>query len=138
MPALPSGPLEQAPGLRIGEIAKRSGLSVKTIRFYCDQGLLQPVGRSEGGYRLFRQETIEELAIIRALRTIDVPIVELGKILEVRRAGVCNCSVLKESISTKIISIDERIDELASMRIELARLLEHWRDCGGKQLEAPS
>jgi DNA-binding transcriptional MerR regulator len=96
------------------------------------------VGRSEGGYRLFRQETIEELAIIRALRTIDVPIVELGKILEVRRAGVCNCSVLKESISTKIISIDERIDELASMRIELARLLEHWRDCGGKQLEAPS
>jgi DNA-binding transcriptional MerR regulator len=135
MAALSSGPPEQAPGLRIGEIAKRSGLSVKTIRFYCDQGLLQPIGRSEGGYRLFKQETIDELSIIRALRTIDVPVAELGRILEVRRSGVCNCSVLKESISTKIISIDERINELSSMKIELARLLKHWRDCGGKQLE---
>jgi len=94
-------PLEQAPGLRIGEIAKRSGVSVKTIRFYCDQGLLQPAGRSEGGYRLFSQESIAELAIIRGLRTMDVPIAELGRILEVRRAGLCNCSILKEDIGAK-------------------------------------
>lgn len=97
----PLGPLEQAPGLRIGEIAKRSGVSVKTIRFYCDQGLLQPAGRSEGGYRLFSQESIAELAIIRGLRTMDVPIAELGRILEVRRSGLCNCSILKESIGAK-------------------------------------
>ena len=35
------------------ELAARSGVSVKTIRFYCDQGLLQPSGRSEGRYRIF-------------------------------------------------------------------------------------
>ncbi len=131
-------PLEQAPGLRIGEIAKRSGVSVKTIRFYCDQGLLQPAGRSEGGYRLFSQESIAELAIIRGLRTMDVPIAELGRILEVRRSGLCNCSILKESIGAKMASIDERIDELAAMKLELGRLLDRWQDCGGKQPEASS
>ncbi len=60
--------------LRIGEVARRTGLPVKTIRFYCDAGLLQPKARSEGGYRLFDQENLAELAIIRALRAMDVSI----------------------------------------------------------------
>jgi MerR family transcriptional regulator, copper efflux regulator len=135
MPALPSGRLDQAPGLRIGEVARRSGLSVKTIRFYCDQGLLQPKGRSDSGYRLFDQENLAELTIIRALRSMDVAIPEVSRILEVRRSGLCNCSVLKESISTKMTSIDQRISELSAMKDELARLLESWQDCGGSKVD---
>jgi len=121
----------EASGLRIGEVAKRSGLSVKTIRFYCDQGLVQPRGRSQGGYRLFSSDNLAELEIIRALRAMDISLPELGRILEVRRAGVCNCSALKESIASKVISIDARIDELAAMKTELARLLASWQECGG-------
>jgi MerR family copper efflux transcriptional regulator len=135
MPALPSGRLDQAPGLRIGEVARRSSLSVKTIRFYCDQGLLQPKGRSDSGYRLFDQENLAELTIIRALRSMDVAIPEVSRILEVRRSGLCNCSVLKESISTKMTSIDQRISELSAMKDELARLLESWQDCGGSKVD---
>ena len=52
MAPLPLAAANDAPGLRIGEMAKISGLSVKTIRFYCDQGLLH-TARSEGGYRIF-------------------------------------------------------------------------------------
>ena len=51
----PDDAARQAPGLRIGEVARRSGLSVKTIRFYCAQGLLN-TARSEGGYRVFSGE----------------------------------------------------------------------------------
>ena len=120
-----------APSLRIGEVARRTGLSVKTIRFYCDQGLLQPRGRSDAGYRLFDQENLAELTIIRALRAMDVSIRELAKILEVRRAGVCNCSVLKDSIAGRMESIDLRVSELVAMKNELARLLDRWQDCGG-------
>jgi MerR family copper efflux transcriptional regulator len=87
--------------LRIGEVARRTGLPVKTIRFYCDEGLLQPRGRSQAGYRLFDQENLAELTIIRALRAMDVSIPELARILEVRRSGLCNCSVLKDSIAAK-------------------------------------
>ncbi|CAK6698210.1 MerR family transcriptional regulator [Synechococcus sp. CBW1107] len=123
------------PGLRIGEVARRTGLSVKTIRFYCDEGLLQPKTRSAAGYRLFDQENLAELTIIRALRAMDVSIPELAKILEVRRAGVCNCSVLKDSIATRMASIDQRISELSAMKDELARLLGSWQDCGGSRLQ---
>ncbi|MEA5424875.1 MerR family transcriptional regulator [Synechococcus sp. CCY9202] len=123
------------PGLRIGEVARRTGLSVKTIRYYCDEGLLQPKARSAAGYRLFDQENLAELTIIRALRAMDVSIPELAKILEVRRAGVCNCSVLKDSIATRMASIDQRISELSAMKDELARLLGSWQDCGGSKLQ---
>ena len=120
-----------APSLRIGEVARRTGLPVKTIRYYCDEGLLQPRARSESGYRLFDEENLAELTIIRSLRAMDVSIPELARILEVRRAGVCNCSVLKDSIAAKMESINLRIDELAAMKDELARLLGSWQDCGG-------
>lgn len=122
---------DPAPSLRIGEVAQRSGLPVKTIRYYCDEGLLQPRARSESGYRLFDEENLAELTIIRSLRAMDVSIPELARILEVRRAGVCNCSVLKDSIAAKMESINLRIDELAAMKEELARLLGSWQDCGG-------
>jgi MerR family copper efflux transcriptional regulator len=128
--SLPSVP---TPGLRIGEVARRSGLPVKTIRFYCDQGLLQPRERSEAGYRLFDEENLAELTIIRALRAMDVSIPELSRILEVRRSGVCNCSVLKGSIAAKVASIDQRITELHAMKDELARLLDTWQHCGGSR-----
>jgi MerR family transcriptional regulator, copper efflux regulator len=124
-----------APSLRIGEVARRTGLPVKTIRYYCDEGLLQPKDRSAGGYRLFDEENLAELAIIRALRAMDVSIPELARILEVRRAGVCNCSALKDSIAAKMESINMRIYELATMKDELARLLGSWQDCGGSKLQ---
>ena len=134
MDPLPLAAAQDAPGLRIGEMAKISGFSVKTIRFYCDQGLLH-TARSEGRYRIFSSESLADFEIIRALRSMDVPIGELARILEVRRAGVCNCSVLKDSIATKLLSIDSRIQELQMMKSELARLLSSWQDCGGAKSE---
>ncbi len=112
-------------------MARRSGLPVKTIRFYCDEGLLQPKARSTGGYRLFDEENLAELTIIRALRAMDVSIPELTRILAVRREGVCNCTVLKDTIAAKMDSINQRIAELAAMKDELARILGSWKDCGG-------
>jgi len=126
---------QPAPSLRIGEVARRTGLPVKTIRYYCDEGLLQPRARSESGYRLFDEENLAELTIIRSLRAMDVSIPELARILEVRRAGVCNCSVLKDGIAAQMESISLRISELATMKDELARLLDSWQDCGGLKVD---
>ena len=126
--------VSSAPSLRIGEEANRTGLPVKTIRC-CDEGLLQPRARSAGGYRLFDEENRAELTIIRALRALDVSIPELAGILEVRRSGVCNCSVLKRSITARVTSIDQRISELQAMQDELVRLLASWQDCGGLQVD---
>ena len=125
-------------GLKIGQVSDYSGLPVKTIRFYCDQGLISPAKRSEGGYRLFDESVYTELSLIRTLRTMEVPLPELRRILEVRRSGLCNCSALKGSIESKMIAIEQRIKDLGEMRAEFRKLLDDWQECGGvKSDETP-
>jgi dTDP-4-amino-4,6-dideoxygalactose transaminase len=111
------------PPLKIGEVANRSGLSVKTIRFYCDEGLIQPISRSDGGYRLFDDGVFSELALIRTLRTMEIPLPDVRQILEARRSGVCTCSDLKARIRSKAGDIGAA----------LAERLRHARNYGSLQ-----
>ena len=132
---MPTGDPHGAPGLKIGQVASYSGVPVKTIRFYCDQGLIRPATRSDGGYRLFDDSIYAELSLIRTLRAMDVPLAELRRILEVRRSGVCNCTSLKSSIESRLGAIDQHIQEWGAMHPELAecgsmRLLRAW--AGGR------
>ena len=125
------------PGIRIGEVAERSGVSVKTIRFYCDQGLIETLTRSDGGFRLFAEPVIADLTMIRTLKTIGMPLSQIKKLLEVRRSGICNCDVLKTSLANKVDTIDNSIAELLQMQKELRRMLQSWQDCGGTKTMQP-
>jgi MerR family transcriptional regulator, copper efflux regulator len=120
-------------GLKIGQVSEYSGLPVKTIRFYCDQGLISPSKRSEGGYRLFDKSVYTELALIRTLRTMEVPLSELRRILEERRSGLYNCSALKGSIESKMAAIAQRIKDLREMRTEFRKLLDGRQEFGGRK-----
>ncbi|MEB3271551.1 MAG: MerR family DNA-binding transcriptional regulator [Synechococcus sp.] len=120
------------PPLKIGEVARRSGLTVKTIRFYCDEGLIQPSSRSEGGYRLFEEGVFAELALIRTLRAMEIPLPDVRRILEARRSGVCTCSDLKARIRSKAGEIGEKIRALQGLQAELVGMLASWEACGGR------
>jgi len=126
------------PPLKIGEVANRSGLSVKTIRFYCDEGLIQPISRSDGGYRLFDDGVFSELALIRTLRAMEIPLPDVRQILEARRSGVCTCSDLKARIRSKAGEIGEKITAMQNLQTELFGLLNSWEACGGRTPAAPN
>ncbi|MFN9610841.1 MAG: MerR family transcriptional regulator, partial [bacterium] len=118
--------------LKIGEVAERSGLTVKTIRFYCDEGLIHPISRSEGGYRLFSDEVFAELTLIRTLKAMDIPLQDVTQILESRRSGVCTCASLQATIRSKAGEIEQKIAALRDLHTELHGLLSRWEDCGGQ------
>jgi len=120
------------PALRIGEVARRSGLTVKTIRFYCDEGLIQPISRSEGGYRLFDESVFAELSLIRTLRAMELALSDVSQILEARRSGICSCRELKARISSKAGEVGEKIEALQGLQAELLTMLERWEACGGR------
>jgi MerR family copper efflux transcriptional regulator len=124
--------------LKIGTVASRSGLTVKTIRFYCDEGLIQPGSRSEGGYRLFDEGVFAELALIRTLRAMEIPLQEVRRILEAKRTGICTCSDLKARIRGKAGEIGEKILALQGLQAELFGMLESWEACGGSAPSPPS
>ncbi|MFJ2651230.1 MerR family transcriptional regulator [Streptomyces sp. NPDC087420] len=66
----------------IGELARRTGLTVKTIRFYSDRGIVAPARRSPAGHRLYGTDAVARLALVRTLRDLGVDLPTIRKVLE--------------------------------------------------------
>ncbi|MFC9931337.1 MerR family transcriptional regulator [Streptomyces sp. NPDC127190] len=66
----------------IGELAERAAVTVKTVRFYSDQGLLPEASRSGGGHRRYGPDALERLRLIRSLRGLDLPLPEVRRVLD--------------------------------------------------------
>ncbi|MFS6827895.1 heavy metal-responsive transcriptional regulator [Cyanobium sp. ATX 6F1] len=114
-------------GLKIGVLAARSGLPVKTLRYYEELGLLPAVGRSPGGYRLFSEESLRRLAFIRRLKALGLSLEEIQECLAPHDAGLLPCHDIQQQLSRQIGRIDERIKELGLLRVELQTLLGNWQ-----------
>ncbi|WP_022890243.1 MerR family transcriptional regulator [Agromyces italicus] len=76
--------------MHIGELADRTGLSLRTIRHYDEIGLLKPSGRTEGGFRLYTEPDLERLLLIRRMKPLGFALeemVELLRIIDTRAAA---------------------------------------------------
>ena len=118
--------------IRIGTAAQRAGMSVKTIRFYSDEGLIPIAGRTQGGYRLYHQQVVEELHLIQNLRGLGLPLVTIGSYLAAKREGACHCEQLKQSMREQQQAIDQKIAALQKLQQELSETTESWVNCGGR------
>lgn len=67
---------------RIGEVARRVGVTPRAIRFYQEKGLLSPCGQTEGGLRLFSESDLRRLALIRGLQSLGMSLERIKAILE--------------------------------------------------------
>ncbi len=121
---------------RIGDVSRNTGLTVKAIRFYCDEGLIHPVGRTEGNYRLFDANCESELTLIKTLKSIDIPLSEIKDFLQARRSGICGCKKLQGMMQQKALEIKTKINELYSLQGEMQIMLENWQECGGVKEDA--
>ena len=99
--------------LKIGELARRTGLTVRTLHHYDDIGLLRPSGRSPAGYRLYNRDDIERLHRIQALRRLDIPLAEIADLLE------GDTTDLQTVIEEQIAVLDAEVQRAASLRDRL-------------------
>ena len=67
--------------LTIGELSRRTGVPVKTLRYYSDEGLLPPAERSRSGYRLYAEEHVVRIDLIRTLREAGIGLEAIGRVL---------------------------------------------------------
>ena len=67
--------------MHTGELAERTGLSLRTIRHYDDIGLFAPSGRSEGGFRLYTEGDFERLMLIRRMKPLGYSLEQMGDLL---------------------------------------------------------
>jgi len=69
---------------QIGEAAARVGLSLRTVRYYEEVGLVVPSGRTEGGFRLYTDRDINRLALVKQMKPLDFTLDEMRDLLQVR------------------------------------------------------
>jgi DNA-binding transcriptional MerR regulator len=67
--------------MTIGELARRTGLAVRTLRFYADAGVLPEAARSESGYRLFGPDAVARARLLRTLRELGVGLEDIKRVL---------------------------------------------------------
>jgi len=72
--------------LLIGEVADRVGLSLRTVRYYEQQGLLTPHARSAGGFRLFTEDQVDRLSLIKQMKPLGFTVHEMRELLDARDA----------------------------------------------------
>lgn len=70
--------------LQIGDVAERVGLSLRTVRYYEEQGLLTPESRTAGGFRLFSERQVDRLALIKQMKPLGFTIQEMRELLDAR------------------------------------------------------
>ncbi|MFB6678847.1 MerR family transcriptional regulator [Streptomyces sp. NPDC056390] len=99
--------------LTIGQLSRRTGLSVRTIRYWSDVGALPPVGRSSGGYRLYDTQSLARLELIRTLR-------ELGLGLDDVRSVVDGESDIASVAAAHVAALDAQIRSLRLNRAVLS------------------
>ena len=115
--------------LKIGEVADKSGLSVKTIRYYEELGLLVPsVERASSGYRLFYRSVFNRLAFIKRAQSLGLSLEEIGEILAVHDAGELPCGTVKQRLQHKLEVLNEQINALNLLKSELLGIISGWQE----------
>lgn len=109
--------------MRIGEIATRSGVSAKTIRYYEDIGLLQPPPRTASGYRDYEPTTVDRLAFVRAAQAVGLTLGEIRGIVALRDDGETPCNHVLGLLRDRAAELGRRISELRTLQSELKRLV---------------
>ena len=114
------------PGLLIGELAERTGVSAATIRYYESLGLLRPPARSNAGYRRYSDDAIQQVTFIRKAQALGFSLEEIVEILKLTRAGRAPCEHVLSLAQQHLVAVDERIKQLQTFREQLATEVEKW------------
>ncbi|MCF6469588.1 MerR family transcriptional regulator [Nonomuraea sp. MG754425] len=96
----------------VGQLAQRTGLQARTIRFWSDSGVVPPAHRSSGGYRLYDAEAVARLDLVRTLRDLGLGLDAIQQILEKR-------ATLRELAETHVKALDAEIRTLKIRRAVL-------------------
>ena len=109
--------------MNIGEVAERSGIPPKTIRYYEDIGLVRPQ-RSGNGYRAFRETDLHKLAFLGRARTLGFSIEDCRTLLSLYEDESRESAQVKAVAKEHLTAIDDKIAQLQSMRATLSHLVK--------------
>lgn len=113
--------------LLAGTLAKATGVSPDTIRYYEKLGVLPKALRTESGYRMYPQSAIERVLVVRRALRIGFTLAELAEVLKARDAGGTPCQRVYELAQEKLVGIAGDIEALKRTERYLKKVLSEWK-----------
>lgn len=112
--------------LRSGALAKATGLSADTIRYYEKIGVLPPASRTECGYRVYPVSAVERVLVVQRALRIGFTLAELSEVLKARDSGKTPCRQVYALAVEKVDGIAAEIKSLTTMHRYLKKVLADW------------
>jgi Cd(II)/Pb(II)-responsive transcriptional regulator len=122
--------------MRIGELAKKAGVDVQTVRYYEREGLLAAPSRTASGYRAYGPEHLERLNFVRHCRSLDMPVAEIKRLIDLSGDARVSCDEVDglvrahlERVRAKRIALQHLESQLATLSAQCASG-HRVADCG--------
>jgi DNA-binding transcriptional MerR regulator len=122
--------------MQIGQLAKETGVSVQTVRFYEREKLLPEPARKDSGYRMYRPEHVKRLQFVLQAKALGFSLAEIREILEMKDRGYCPCDDVIGFAKKHLKEVQRQIAELTRFENQLTRALRQWRRSGGRNVSA--
>ncbi|TVL23235.1 MerR family transcriptional regulator [Shewanella xiamenensis] len=116
--------------MKIGEVAKHTGLSVKSIRYYHDIGLVCGE-RNVAGYRVYRHRDIESLKFVHQCRDLGFSLEDCKLLLGLRNNDSRNAEDVKQLTRNHLAYVEDQIGKLQNLRSQLQQMVSECQ--GGEQ-----
>lgn len=124
--------------LPIGELARRTGVKVPTIRFYEQIGLIAAPPRTEGNQRRYGKAEVDRLNFIRHARELGFEVDHIRELLAMSQEPQASCHQADSIAKAHLREVDRRIERLQALRVELSRMIDecgHGRICDCRIIE---
>jgi Cd(II)/Pb(II)-responsive transcriptional regulator len=108
--------------MRIGELSKRTGVDIETIRYYEREGLLPPPAREANGYRHYRPLHEERLRFIRHCRALEMSLSDTNTLLGAMAEPKAGCDQISTLIEHHLSAVHERVEQLKALEQQLQTL----------------
>ncbi|HEV3498492.1 MAG TPA: MerR family transcriptional regulator [Actinomycetes bacterium] len=110
--------------LTVSALAGQVGLSADTVRYYERVGLLPEPTRSAAGYRLYEQDAVARLRLIKGAQRAGLRLREIGELLQVADQGQCPCGHTEALLRDRLAEVRTELERLRALEADLTRLLE--------------
>lgn len=111
--------------MKIGDVARQTGIGVETVRYYERRGLIaQPPKPVDGGFRAYPLETVERIHFIRQAQSLGFSLREIDELLALRTDPSTNCADVRDRALAKQRNVDDKIAQLRNMQMALQILID--------------
>jgi DNA-binding transcriptional MerR regulator len=118
--------------MHIGSLAQQAGTTTRTVRYYEEMGLIQPEGRSPGGFRCYSREQLTRLHMILSLKEMEFDLEHIKLILDKRfenKSGGKLASAILEDLNSRLEEVDGQIEHYVRLRDKLRRGIHSLCSC---------